>query len=646
MIEQSLRDKIKADPRLMAELWKIDYLEKPVDIETFLSDPMYLGKSTRNGEKIYPVWKETLKHVFENQDITEVILTGSIGGGKSSCAVLAMCYLTHRTLCLRNPYEFYSLLVGKPLTFVFFSMTLSLTSSTNFMAYQRMMQNSPWFMSKGQLRGNVEPILHFPLVDYKLCSPRASGGASVGADVVGGLLDEINNPGEPVSIKERTFRMYQGTVRRIESRFMSQGKLKGMKLFLCASKDDELSFVDKHIEQRRGAKDVYIVDKSIWEVKPFVYSGAEFPVVLGDAYHDPKIVDESERQKYVDLGHRIIDVPIEHFKDFSFDVIGALRDIAGVTTRGLRKRKLFPNISFLTECYNKNASHPFTKSEIDMNLFSVDEIIHYFRLSDITIDRTTPRYIHIDLGISGDSAGVACSYVAGSRPYVSENIDGQIVSRNLPVINTEWVLRINPERDSQIPIAKIKKFVFDLVSLGFNIRVVTMDGYQSTDLNQTFIRAGIESRLLSIDRTADAYNNLKDLIFDRRWSCYRYDRLHFELSNLEIDPDTGKIDHPHMVKDLDSSLDETIYFGSKDISDAVAGSVTTALLELPTTIDMRRMSDMFDRVKSGGREAEMRMPVVNMFKVDGKELYGVKTGGNLTKFQEIFEKIHNRSKYT
>ena len=642
-LNQSLRDKIKADPKLMAELWKMDYLERPVDIDTFICDDRYIGKATDGGKRIFPVWREALREAFTDKRIVEVIATGSIGTGKSSFGTVGMLYVTYRTLCLRVPYEYYGILVGKPLSFVFFSMTLSLSSSANFVAYQRMMQNSPWFMERGEVRGSAEPVLYFPLVNYKLSSPRAVGGGSVGSDVVCGLLDEINNPGESVSIKERTFRMYEGTMRRIESRFMDKGQFRGMKLFLCASKDDELSFVDKYIEQRAGHKDVMIVDKSIWEVKPDKYCGKMFPVVLGDAYHDPKVITEDKRLEYEKLGHKILDVPIEHYNTFVFDTIGALRDVAGITAKGLRKRKLLPNTDFLRDCYLKDVVHPFSRAEIDMNLFSKEEIVHYLKVADIQAAKSVPRYVHIDIGVSGDSAGIACSYVEDMRDAISEKLDGTLVVTKLPVVRTEWVIRVHPEQGSQIPIAKLKKFIFDLIALGFNIRMVTMDGYQSTDLNQTLIRAGIESKLLSVDKTADPYNNLKDLIFEKRWSCYKYDRLQFELANLEIDPKTGKIDHPHMVKDLDADTNEFIIVGSKDVSDAVAGSCFMALAATPVEIDGAAMTRVFDKTKTRpGTEDDLT--VRHIFKVNDKQICGVRTGGQFTNFTEIFNKIHNRQR--
>lgn len=65
-----------------------DYKEIPVDIDTFLHDPRYLGKGLVDDEgrfTVFPYWEKKLKELFPNNLDTiynNVILTGSIGTGK------------------------------------------------------------------------------------------------------------------------------------------------------------------------------------------------------------------------------------------------------------------------------------------------------------------------------------------------------------------------------------------------------------------------------------------------------------------------------------------------------------------------------------------------------------------------------------
>lgn len=65
------------------QLCDADWEELPVDIDTFLESPKYLGNSTNNGTAIYPYWRNAYREIIE-QDKIEIALGGSIGSGKAS----------------------------------------------------------------------------------------------------------------------------------------------------------------------------------------------------------------------------------------------------------------------------------------------------------------------------------------------------------------------------------------------------------------------------------------------------------------------------------------------------------------------------------------------------------------------------------
>lgn len=47
----------------LSNLYYEDYEEIPVDLETFLCSPTYLGNYTNNGKDIYETWKKELQYV-------------------------------------------------------------------------------------------------------------------------------------------------------------------------------------------------------------------------------------------------------------------------------------------------------------------------------------------------------------------------------------------------------------------------------------------------------------------------------------------------------------------------------------------------------------------------------------------------------
>lgn len=87
---------------LLFELDKDSYIERPVSIETFLSDSDFLGDVI--GREIYPFWRNHLTKLFPTtfySPYSEVILSLPIGSGKTTLSNISILYEIHKLLCLR-----------------------------------------------------------------------------------------------------------------------------------------------------------------------------------------------------------------------------------------------------------------------------------------------------------------------------------------------------------------------------------------------------------------------------------------------------------------------------------------------------------------------------------------------------------------
>lgn len=141
-----------------------DYKEIPVDIETFLYNDYYLGKSLIDAEgrkTVYPYWVETLKKIFPTNVDTAyntLALTGSIGIGKSFMAVLCILYQLYRMMCLKDPYLHYGLQPIDKITFAFINITMDAAAGVGWQKCQELLQNSPWFMKNGALSGSTNIV--------------------------------------------------------------------------------------------------------------------------------------------------------------------------------------------------------------------------------------------------------------------------------------------------------------------------------------------------------------------------------------------------------------------------------------------------------------------------------------------------------
>lgn len=147
-----------------------DYDEAPVDIETFLTDDKYLGQAWKDAtgkSKLYPFWLETLKKIFPNNfdtDYDTLLESGARGIGKSEVACGTICpYLMYRVLCLKNPLEFYHIKLTEKIAFAFMNIKLDLAEAIATDKFQKTIQMSPWFMSRGSMtKRNNKPYWNPP----------------------------------------------------------------------------------------------------------------------------------------------------------------------------------------------------------------------------------------------------------------------------------------------------------------------------------------------------------------------------------------------------------------------------------------------------------------------------------------------------
>lgn len=141
----------------LRSLWYQDYDEIPVDIDTFIDDPYYLGNSL--GGTVYPFWREQLRKIFApGAKYMEVVFSGAIGIGKTTIADIGLAYILHKLLCLKNPQSYYGLTKSSIMTINFFNVSLDLSYGVAFSKLQAMLIDSPWFMEHGEIVGTKNEV--------------------------------------------------------------------------------------------------------------------------------------------------------------------------------------------------------------------------------------------------------------------------------------------------------------------------------------------------------------------------------------------------------------------------------------------------------------------------------------------------------
>ena len=575
-------------------LWEMDYDRKPVSIHDFITDPDYLGldiirsqedENTKNG--VYEKWYDVLCQLFDtNSKYHELVVSSSIGTGKSSMASLAMLYKLYQMSCLRDPQKFYGLMPGHKIVYGVFTVFKYKARELGGDYIRKAVEGAPYFREVFPYNRDKKIDLEFP--KSISLTYGSSALSAIGLNLFSVLIDEAEfmKGGTSESDKGQAYDLYTSTVRRMESRFMRQGNMPGI-MIQISSKASADSYLAERIRNNANDENILVIENTGWEVKPWRYKGDMFPVFIGDSYNDPRILTDDEYDAVEDKT-QLIKVPVEHRKPFEEDIYGALRDLANIATGSANP--LIPNRTFIYQAIDEDKFHPFKKDEFHIGIDDDLVIADFLDMKKIVgtrrgtptprLNPTAPRFIHLDLAVSGDALGFCMGHISSTR--LLERADNQNPGLNrevtLPQIDIDMVLRVVPKKGSKIRFSAIRDFICHLRQYGYPIAEVTADTFQSVDLLQQLARMGFTTNNLSVDiaKTKDAapYAYLRDAFLDNRINYYAYPILQAELVNLqryEVVKDgkiKWKVDHPAKM-----NLNGQPVNGSKDVADALCGVI-------------------------------------------------------------------------
>lgn len=533
--------------------WAASLKRFPVSFREFVEGKDYLDSKGILFDKVMVEAEE-----LNSGRYIECVLTGSIGCGKTTIALFTTAYQLYLLSCFKDPHTAFGLDPNSEIVFIFQSLNADRAQAVDYNRFKSMIQRSPYFRTVFPPSPYVTSKLVFPhRIEVKPISGDETG--AIGENVFGGVIDEVNfmkvvekSTKAEGGVYDQAMALYNSIVRRRKSRFNKGGKLPGM-LCLVSSKRYPGQFTDIKTEEamqqvaETGTTSVFIYDKCTWDIRPVTdFSGQWFQVFVGDDTRKPRILNDGEQVVDADR-HLVKDVPLEYRDDFKRDIMGSLRDIAGVSI--LSKYPFIMDRDLGSRCFAK------------VNLSSLTEFATDFRDQKLAIRRRgfsnpdKPRWVHIDLGITGDSAGVVMGhidkFVAIPRSVEMDEI--------LPHIKIDFSLEVQPPRGGEILFYKIRELLYKISELDVNIKWITLDSFQSTDMMQIMRQKGYLTGYQSLDKTTAPYDLLKTTLYDGRLSIPEHPKLIKEVFSLERDLKKNKIDHPTP--------------GSKDISDALAGVV-------------------------------------------------------------------------
>lgn len=542
------------------DLVQLTWRQNPVPIRQFITDEEYLGL----GGQIYERLICDLEELFSGP-YTEAVFCGAIGWGKSSIAKLIHAYLLHQLGCMHNPARAFGLVEGSSIVLINLSINKTNAEEIVFKQVVGMVDRSPWF--NRYMPRKREKLDHLEFENGVWLAPFAANEkAIVGFDAIGGIMDEVNEMAYAFNsvrknrnevVFDQAQALHDAIERRMESRFAQIGaKLPGIICAISSSK-----FPGEYTERREqemqrqlhenGKTNIFFRRYTTWDTKRDKFSKTTFRVALGTNSTAPMIVTTRDQETRADLaGAQIMNVPDNLLTKFQADIHGSIRDFIGRPTAAIAP--FFTRVDKIFDAFQRgkkaDLTHPFTKTDLSP-VTIVDNSFSWEKFQK-TWDPTAWYFFHGDLAkgkTTGDKAGIALGRIGGSSFVLRQpDPNGPELQLMLPHFVIDMYAQIHAPPDDEIRISTIKNFLLDLKQRGVKFHTISFDQWNSLSLIQDLSDAHCATNVIefSVDRNPEVYEELKDAFYEDRIDCYSYDILHRELSGLERDERTGKIDHP------------------------------------------------------------------------------------------------------
>jgi hypothetical protein len=536
-----------------------EFDERPVTLEEFVTSEDFLGlpplseyqyTSIRAMSQIYK--KATLINLFGEEEgekrwkqtCNEVILQLGKGSGKDYMSTISVAYIVYLLLCLKDPAKYFGKPPGDSIDILNIAINAEQAKNVFFKGFKTRIEKSPWFV------GKYTPTAGAMTFDKGITchSGHSERESWEGYNVIMVILDEISgfatdstSGHDQAKTASALYDMYRASV---DSRFPDFGKV--VLLSFPRYRND-------YIQERYNA----------------VIASKE--VIMRQ--HTFKLDEELEGNDDTAENYFTVEWEEDIIEAYKFPKVFALRRPTWEInpTRSINDFK----IAFYTkptDALSRFACMP--PDAVDALFRSKEKIEACFNQVNIAVDqegrfatsfqpdKDKQYYIHVDLAQKHDHCAVSLAHV---EKWVKVNTfnDKDVVS---PIVVVDAVRWWTPTSEKTVEFKDVKAYILSLRERGFNIKLVTFDRWNSLDIMNELISVGMKSETLSVAKRH--YDDMQMLVAEERIIGPAISLLTEELLQLRIIRD--KVDHPRK--------------GSKDLADAVCGSIYNAIAHTPKNV--------------------------------------------------------------
>jgi hypothetical protein len=527
-----------------------EFEERPVDLQTFVTSPDYLGLPPLSEnqytliERSSQIYKESTliklygeelgKKLFK-QTCVEVIAQLGKGSGKDYSSTIAVAYIVYLLLCLKDPAAYY----GKPPRDAIDILNIAINSqqanNVFFKGFKMRIEVSPWFAGKytdkaSEIKFDKSITVH---------SGHSEREAWEGYNVLVVILDEIsgfateNTSGhEQAKTADAIYDMYRASV---DSRFPDFGKV--ILLSFPRFKNDPIQkFYQSVIAEKETIirTEILKLDQDL----PDGTLGNEFEVSWEEdhiiSYVYPRVFALKRPTWEVNPTKKITDFTVAFHKNPQ-DALGRFACMPTDAVDAFFKSR-------------DKIEKAFSKAHLAVDSFG--RLEEWFKPEE-----GKDYFIHVDLAQKHDHCAVAMGHV---NKWVDIKVT-DTYNQPAPIVEIDAVRFWTPTPDKSVDFTEVKDYILSLKTRGFNIKVCTFDRWNSHDMMQQLKTYGINTEILSVAKKH--YDDMAMVVLEERLSGPHIPLLIDELLQLRIMRD--KVDHPRK--------------GSKDLADAVCGAVYNAI---------------------------------------------------------------------
>jgi len=527
------------------------FVEKPVDVKTFVQSPDYLGQPLLSDIQYEIV--EAMSQIYRKEDLielmgqekglshfnkytkNELILQLGKGSGKDFISTVSCAYVVYKLLCLKDPATYFGKPAGDAIDIINVAVNAQQAKNVFFKGFKTKIEKSPWFAGKYNAKADS---IEFDkaITVYSGHSERESHEGlnllMAVLDEISGFATEVGTGNEQGKTADNIYKAFRGTV---DSRFPDLGKV-----VLLSFPRYQGDFISQRYESVIAEKETierkhtFIMNEDLPHDDP----GNQFEISWDEdtilQYKIPRVFAFKRPTWEVNPTRKIEDFKLAFYTDLG----DAMMRFACMPTYS--SDSFFKQIEKVEKCMNtRNPLDSFRRFE---ETFKADENKIY--------------YIHADLAQKHDKCAVAIA-------HVDKWVNIQVIKdyeQVAPIVVVDAVAWWEPRAEGPVNLSEVKQWIINLRRQGFNIGMVSFDRWQSFDIQNELQAVGIRTETVSVAKKH--YEDLAMMIYEERVSIPRIPILLEEMSELKI-MKGNRVDHPRKK--------------SKDLADAVCGAVFGAI---------------------------------------------------------------------